>query len=102
VSVVNAACAVDGNVGHLLVVFLGIRPQVEVNDGGVDVAGLPVPLLHQLVELLLDQLHRPDGTSSDLHLPPGPGAQQLTCTGVEGEGKVSDRELILIRRTQFT
>lgn len=31
-SVVNTACVVYGNVGHLFVVLFGIRPQVEVND----------------------------------------------------------------------
>lgn len=31
-SVVNTACVVYGNVGHLFVVLFGIRPQVEVDD----------------------------------------------------------------------
>lgn len=31
-SVVNTACVVYGNMGHLFVVLFGIRPQVEVND----------------------------------------------------------------------
>lgn len=59
-SVVNTACVVYGNVGHLFVVFLGIRPQVEVNDCRVDVARLSVSLLHQLAKAIFDQLHRPN------------------------------------------
>lgn len=44
-SVVNTACVVYGNVGHLFVVLLGVRPQVKVDDCGVDAAGLCVSLL---------------------------------------------------------
>lgn len=76
-SVVNTACLVYGNVGHLFVVLLGVRPQVEVYDCGVDVTCLSLSLLHQLVKLLFDQLHRPNRTTSDLNLSPVPWTQQL-------------------------
>lgn len=56
-SVVNTACVVYGNVGHLFVVLLGIRPQVKVDDCGVDAAGLCVSLLQQLAKTVFDQLH---------------------------------------------
>lgn len=45
-SIVNTACVVYGNVGHLFVVLFGVGPQVEVDDDGVDVAGLPASLLY--------------------------------------------------------
>lgn len=59
-SVVNSACVVYQNVGHLFVVLLGVRPQVEVDDGRVDVAGLSVSFLDDFPEAVFDQLHRPD------------------------------------------
>lgn len=59
-SIVNTACVVYGNVGHLFVVLLGVRPQVEVDDCRVDVAGLSVSLPHQLAKSVFDQFHRPD------------------------------------------
>lgn len=61
-----------GDVGHLFVVLLGIRPQVEVDDGRGDAAALRVSLLHQLAKTVSDQLHGPDGATSDLYLPPVP------------------------------
>lgn len=76
-SVVNTACVVYGNVGHLFVVLLGIRPQVEVDDCRVDGAGLSVSLLHQLAKVVFDQLHWPNRTTSDLNLSPVSWTQQL-------------------------
>lgn len=78
-SVVNTAGVVYGNVGHLFVILLGIRPQVEINDCRVDAACLPVSLLHQLAKTLLDQLHRPNRTASDLDLFPVSRSEQLAC-----------------------
>lgn len=65
-SVVNTACVVNGDMGHLFVVLLSERPKVEVNDSRVDVADLSISLLYQLVKTFLNQLHGPNGTSSDL------------------------------------
>ena len=76
-SVVNTACVVYGDVGHLFVVLLGVRPQVEVDDSRGDAAALPVSLPHQLAKSVPDQLHGPDGATSDLHLPRVPRAEQL-------------------------
>ena len=59
-SVVNTACVVYGNVGHVFVVLFGVRPQVEVDDGRVDVAGLSISFLHEFAEAVFDQLHRPN------------------------------------------
>lgn len=78
-SVVNTACVVYGNVGHLFVVLLGIRPQVEVNDCRVDAARLLVSLLHQLAKMVFDQLHTPNRTTSDLNLFPVSRSEQLAC-----------------------
>lgn len=78
-SVVNTACVMYGNVGHLLVVLFGIRPQVEVNDCWVDAACLRVSLLHQLAKTVFDQLHRPNRTTSDLDLSPVSRTEQLAC-----------------------
>lgn len=69
-SIVNTACVVYGNVGHLFVVLLGVRPQVKVDDNRVHTAGLSISLLHQLVETVFDQLHAPNGTTSDLYFSP--------------------------------
>lgn len=76
-SVVNTACVVYGNVGHLFVVLFGIRPQVEVNDCRVDAACLCISLQQQLAQMLFNQLHRPNGTTSDLNLSPVPWTKQL-------------------------
>lgn len=59
-SVVNRACMVYGNVGHFFVVLLSIRPQIEVYDHRVDIAGMPIFLLHQLAKIISDQLHTPN------------------------------------------
>lgn len=71
-SVVNTARVVYGNVGHLFVVLLGIKPQVEINDCRVDITGLSISLLYQLAKMVFDQLHRPNGTATDLNLSPVP------------------------------
>lgn len=78
-SVVNTACVVYGNVGHLFVVLFGIRPQVEVNDCWVDAACLRVSLLHHLAKAVFDQLHTPNRTTSDLDLSPVSRTEQLAC-----------------------
>lgn len=78
-SVVNTAGVVYGNVGHLFVMLLGIRPQVEVNNCRVDAACLRVSLLHQLAKTFFDQLHRPNRTASDLDLFPVSRSEQLAC-----------------------
>lgn len=77
-SIVNTACVVYGNVGHLFVVLLGVRPQVKVDDNRVHTAGLSISLLHQLVETVFDQLHAPNGTTSDLYFSPVSWRQKLT------------------------
>lgn len=59
-SVVNTACVVYGNVSHLFVVLFGVRPQVEVDDYRVDVAGMSDSFLHQLTKTVFDQLHTPN------------------------------------------
>lgn len=76
-SIVNTTCVVYWNVGHLFVVLLGIRPQVEVDDCGVDAAGLSVPLVHQLAKTIFYQLHGPNRTASDLDLSPVSWTQHL-------------------------
>lgn len=78
-SVVDAACVVNRNVGHLFVMLLCIWPQVEVNEGRVDVAHLSFPLSHQLHQFLLNQLYRVNGTTTDLHFSSIARVQQLTC-----------------------
>lgn len=77
-SVVNAACEVYGDVGHLFMVLLRERPQVEVNYSRVDIAGPSILLLHHLTKTFLNQLHGPNGTASDLHFSPVPRRQQFT------------------------
>lgn len=57
---------VNGNVGHLFVVLLSEGPKVEVNDSRIDVTDVSVRLLYHLMQSFLDQLHGPNGTSSDL------------------------------------
>lgn len=92
-SVVNRACVVYGNVGHLFVVLFGIRPKVEVNDCWVDAAGLCISFLHQLAKALFDQFHRPNGTTSDLDLSPVSWTEQLTWEKHEMDTK---RKVILV------
>ena len=82
--VVNAPCVVYGDVGHLFVVLLGIRPQVKVDNCSVDVARLSVSLLHQLAEACFDQFYWTNGTAADLHLSSVPRRQQLTWERREG------------------
>ena len=77
--VVDAACVVDGDMGHLLMMILCIRPQEKVNEGRVDVAHLSITLRHQTQQVLPNLLHSVNGTPTDLHLSSVTRAQQLTC-----------------------
>jgi hypothetical protein len=58
--------------------------------------------LHQLAEMLFNQLHRPYGTSTDLHLSPVPRPQKLTLVLGERDGEDRIRVRVKINKGVIT